>query len=74
VAQYADPRQLGPIFGAMDSLLAGTMPHYRLQFRINGMPGVFVAGGNAKVRLRVRVPTTLPSNGSIITFDVPIDY
>jgi hypothetical protein len=73
VAQYQDPRQLEMLFGAMDSLLAGTLPYYRLQFRIKGAPGVFVAGGNAKVRLRVRVPTTLPSNGSFISFDVPID-
>lgn len=73
VAQYLDSRQLGPIFGAMDSLLARTMPYYRAQFRIKGMPGTFVVGGNAKVHLRVRVPTPLPTRGSVIWFDVPID-
>ncbi len=73
VAEFGDSRQLGPIFGAMDSLLAGTLPYYRLEFRIKGKPGVFVAGGNAKVRLRVRVPTPLPSHGTVIAFDVPID-
>jgi hypothetical protein len=40
--------------------------------RIKGVPNTFVSGGNAKVRLRVRVPTSLPTRGAILTFDVPI--
>lgn len=72
VAPYEDPRQLGIIFHAMDALLAGTTPYYRMQFRIKGTPNTFVSGGNAKVRLRVRVPTEVPTRGSILTFDVPI--
>jgi hypothetical protein len=71
-APYDDPRQLEIIFGAMDALLAGTTPYYRMQFRIKGFPNTFVSGGNAKIRLRVRVPTSLPTRGSTLTFDVPI--
>lgn len=73
VAHYDDRRHLGPIFGAMDSLLAGTLRYYRMQFRIKGVRNTFVAGGNAKVRIRVRVPTPLPHRGAFVTVDVPID-
>jgi hypothetical protein len=67
-----DVRQFGPIFGAMDRLLAGVTPYYRMQFRIKGPPGTFVPGGNAKVNLNIRVPTPLPSNGLRATLDVAI--
>ena len=73
VAEYNDLRQLGMIFGAMDELLAGTAPDYRMEFRIKGVAGTFVRGGNAKVRLDVRVPTSLPNSGVFVTFDVAID-
>ena len=73
VAEIADPRQLGIVFGAMDALLAGTMPFYRMEFRIRGAAAnTFVSGGNAKVQLRVRVPTSLPSNGVFFSLDVAI--
>jgi hypothetical protein len=72
VADLTDPRQLGTVFGAMDRLLAGTMPYYRMQFRVVGSPGTFVSGGNAKIRLNVRVPTSIPSNGVRTSLDVAI--
>jgi hypothetical protein len=68
----ADPRQLGMVFGVMDRLLAGAMPYYRMQFRLVGSPGTFVSGGNAKVRLRIRVPSSIPSNGVGTSLDVAI--
>jgi hypothetical protein len=72
VADVEDPRQLGMVFGAMDRLLAGTAPYYRMQFRLVGSAGTFVSGGNAKVRLRIRVPTSIPSNGVTTSLDVAI--
>ena len=67
-----DPRQLGIVFGAMDRLLAGSMPHYRMQFRITGDAGTFVPGGNVKVRLGISVPTSLPHLGVHTSLDVAI--
>jgi hypothetical protein len=72
VADVTDARQLGMVFGAMDRLLAGTMPYYRMQFRLVGSPGTFVSGGNAKVRMRIHVPTSIPSNGVHTSLDVAI--
>jgi hypothetical protein len=72
VVDVEDPRQLGMVFRAMDRLLAGTTPYYRMQFRLTGPGGTFVPGGNAKVRLNIRVPTSLPSNGVMTTLDVAI--
>lgn len=72
VANVDDPRQLGMVFGAMDRLLAGTVPYYRMQFRVVGSAGTFVSGGNAKVRLRIHVPTSIPSNGVFTSLDVAI--
>jgi hypothetical protein len=67
-----DWRQLDMVFGAMDQLLSGTLPSYRLRFRIEGTIGTFVPGGNAKIRLLTRVPTTIPTFGIVTTFDVAI--
>jgi hypothetical protein len=72
VANVDDPRQLAMVFGAMDRLLAGTVPYYRMQFRVVGSAGTFVSGGNAKVRLRIHVPTSIPSNGVFTSLDVAI--
>ena len=67
-----DSRQLGMVFGAMDQLLAGTVPYYRMQFRLVGSPGTFVSGGNAKVWMRIHVPTSTRSNGVHTSLDVAI--
>lgn len=73
VASVDDPRQLGMVFGAMDQLLAGTVPYYRMQFRLVGATtGTFVPGGNAKVLLKIHVPTSIPSRGVFISLDVAI--
>ena len=72
VADIGDSRQLGIVFGAMDGLLAGTTPFYRMQFQIGGEPHTFVSGGNAKVFLRVRVPTSIPHRGVYTSLDVAI--
>lgn len=72
VARVDDPRQLSIIFGAMDQLLAGTMRYYRMQYRIKGNPGTFVSGGNAKVRMKIHVPTSIINMGVYVGFDVTI--
>jgi hypothetical protein len=72
VVDVVDPRQLGMVFSAMDRLLAGTHPYYRMQFRLVGAAGTFVSGGNAKVRLNIRVPASMPNNGVTTTLDVAI--
>lgn len=71
-AQYEDPRRLGMIFGALDQLLAGTLPYYRMTFRIRGGNDTFVAGGNVKVWLHIRVPASIPNRGVYLSFDVAI--
>jgi hypothetical protein len=43
-----------------------------MQFRIKGAIDTFVSGGSAKVRIRVRVPTSLPSKSVFATLDVAI--
>jgi hypothetical protein len=73
VAEYSDPRQLGLIFGAMDHVLAGAVPYYRVEFRVKGSPGMFVHGGHANVSLRIRVPAQVPNNGVYVSLDVAID-
>jgi hypothetical protein len=72
VATVADPRQFPMVFGAMDQLLSGAMPAYRMEFRLTGTPGTFVAGGNAKVRFEIDVPTSLPTRGVHTGADVAI--
>jgi hypothetical protein len=72
VADVSDPRQWAMVFGAMDQLLAGTLPYYRMQFRLKGSPGTFVTGGNAKIRLRITVPASMPNRGVWTTFDVAV--
>jgi len=72
VADFQDPRQLAMIFGAMDSLLSGTPPHYRMQFRLKGAPRTFVSGGNAKTMLHVNVPAAIPNRGVFAGIDVAI--
>lgn len=72
VTILSDPRQLGLVFGTADRLLAGDMPFYRIAFRLDSGPGVFESGGNAKIYMRVRVPTSIPHNGVHMTFDVAI--
>jgi len=71
VAEIVDRRQFAIIFGAMDRLLSGTMPYYRIQFSLRGREGTFVSGGNVKVRLQIDVPHALP-NRNIVTMDVAI--
>jgi hypothetical protein len=70
--QYSDSRQLGIIFGAMDRVLAGVLPYYRMSFRLQGEPRTFVAGGNVKVWLSVRVPASMPNRGVDAQLDVAI--
>lgn len=61
IAGVDDDRQLALLFGALDSLLAGTVPYYRLQFRLTGADGTFVPGGNVRLILVVDMPSPLPN-------------
>jgi hypothetical protein len=73
VADREDPRRLEMIFGAMDRLLAGNMPFYRMEFRVKGAgPGTFLSGGNAKIRLEIDVPTSTSRTDIRTIFDVAI--
>jgi hypothetical protein len=64
-----DPRAYWIVLGAMDQVLAGTMPFYRIQFRIKGEAGTFAPGRIATLLVKVDVPTPFPSYG----FGVPVD-
>jgi hypothetical protein len=72
VAEAADTRQFPTVFSAMDRLLAGAMPFYRMEFELTGEPETFVAGGNAQVQLHINVPTSFPSRGIHAVADVAI--
>jgi hypothetical protein len=72
-AEITDPRALGMVFRALDRVLSGTMPFYRMQFRLEGQPGTFVAGGNAKIWLRTAVPASMPSTGVVAQVNVALD-
>lgn len=72
VTGFDDSRQLGMIFGAMDQVLAGTLPYYRMQFHITGNRGTFVSGGNVKGTIKIHVPTPILHAGVYIGFDVAI--
>jgi hypothetical protein len=69
----SDHRQMGMVFGAVDQALAGTMPYYHMEFRLTGIAGTFVAGGNAKVWITIDVPTSIPTRGVYTTLDVALD-
>jgi hypothetical protein len=69
---FSDPRQLGMLFSAADSVLAGTMPYYRMQFRIGGPGGTFLPGGNAKAYISIRIPSDIPNHGVSAIFDVAV--
>lgn len=71
-AEVDDPRQRPVLIRAMDQLLAGTTPYYRMTFRIEGEPGTFVSGGNAKVVLNASVPTSIRHRDPYAMLDVAI--
>ena len=72
VAGVDDERQFELVMGALDPVLAGTTPIYRMQFRLTGDEGTFVSGGNAKLLLNVGVPSPLPNRGVWAPLDVAI--
>jgi hypothetical protein len=72
VVELDDLRQYAIAFGSMDRILAGEVPHYRVQFELTGAPGVFVPGGNVKVLMHVDVPARVTNNGIYADIDVAI--
>jgi hypothetical protein len=65
-------RDAGMVFAALDQVLAGTLPFYRMQFSLVGEPGTFVPGGNAKVYLHIDVPASMPHRGVLAEVNVAI--
>lgn len=72
VARIDDIRQFGTVFGAMDHVLGGTLPFYRMQFQLTGVPGIFVRGGNVKARMHIDVPSSVVNRGVDVEFDIAI--
>jgi hypothetical protein len=73
IGPLRDYRQLPMVIGALDPLLAGAMPFYRMEFRVTSDRGTFVAGGNAKIPVNVKVPFPMPTTGIFATADVAIE-
>ena len=71
VVELDDPRQYAIALGMMDRLLAGEVPHYRMQFELTGDPGVFVPGGNVRC-LRRGSARAMPNKGIYADLDVAI--
>jgi hypothetical protein len=71
--EIGDSRALGMIFRALDRVLGGSMPHYRMQFRLEGVAGTFVAGGNARLWLRIGVPAVTPNRGVVAQVNVAVE-
>jgi len=67
-----DPKAYWIVLGAMNQVLAGTMPFYRIQFRIKGEAGTFAPGRIATLLVKVDVPPPLPSEGLWVPVDVLI--
>lgn len=67
-----DRRQFEMFFGAMDRLLGGALPFYRIEMRVKGGAGTFVAGGNLRAFVGVRIPARIPARMAITGFDVAI--
>lgn len=65
-------RQYEQLFGVMDSVLSRSIPFYRMQFELTGIPRTFVAGGNARVYMNINVPRTVVSGDVFTSFDVAI--
>jgi hypothetical protein len=72
VSRVDDVRQYGSVFGVMDQVLAGTLPYYRIEYRLTGEPGLFSPGGNVRVYMRIDVPAAFGTQPVYTSFDVGI--
>ncbi len=72
VARIEDMRQYGSVFGVMDQVLSGTLPYYRIEYRLTGAAGLFSPGGNVKLYMRIDVPTSFGTQPVRTQFDVAI--
>lgn len=71
--QVSDRRQLPMVLGAMDALMAGTLPYYQLELRLVGAADqTFVPGGNASFALEVAIPADIPVRPAVVICDVAI--
>jgi hypothetical protein len=62
IAEVADSRQYGPVFGALDRVLSSSLPFYRIQFHLTGGPGMFVPGGNVQAFMGISTRTPVLSS------------
>lgn len=67
-------RQYGSVFGVADQVLAGTLPYYRIEYRLTGEPGLFSPGGNVRVFMRIDVPASFGTQPVYTSFDVAIPF
>jgi len=74
VSRIDDMRQYGSVFGAMDQILAGTLPYYRIEYRLVGEAGLFSSGGNVRIYMRIDVPTSYGTQPVRTQFDVAIPF
>lgn len=71
-SNHRDPRAYGMVLGAMDAVLSGSMPFYRIAFRITGEAGTFVSGRIVTLLVHVDVPTPFPDDGFGVAVDILI--
>ena len=74
VSRVDDMRQYGSVFGVVDQVLAGTLPYYRIEYRLAGEPGLFSPGGNVRVFMRIDVPASFGTQPVYTSFDVAIPF
>lgn len=72
VARIEDLRQYGSVIGVMDRVLSGTLPYYRIEYRLTGEAGLFSPGGNVRLYMRIDVPTAFGTQPVRTQFDVAI--
>lgn len=72
VSRVDDMRQYRSVFGVIDQVLAGTLPHYQIEYRLTGEPGLFSPGGNVRVYMRIDVPASFGTQPVNTSFDVAI--
>jgi hypothetical protein len=74
VARIESMRQYESVFGVMDQVLSGTLPYYRIEYRLTGEAGLFSPGGNVRLYMRIDVPSSFGTQPVRTQFDVAIPF
>jgi len=72
IVEVDDVRQLATLAPALDGLLAGTTPRFRMTFLLKGAAGTFVSGGTIGGKLWIRVPDFKPAHSLYTSFAAAI--